>query len=77
MASKTITITEGVYDLLERRKRGGESFTMVISRLLEEKKRPSDLAGAWSDLTPEEERNIEKARKQLRSSWTWKANKNW
>jgi predicted CopG family antitoxin len=75
MASKTITISDAVYDLLERRKRGGESFTMVISRLLEEKKRPSDMAGAWSDLTPEENRSIEKARKQLRSSWKARRNR--
>jgi predicted CopG family antitoxin len=47
MATKTIRISEEVYERLEARKREGESFTDVIERLLDDN--PDFYAGfgAW------------------------------
>jgi len=69
MASRTIMITEDVYDELFRRKRKDESFTMVINRLIEENERPSKYFAAWSDLTQKELMSIEEARSDLRTRW--------
>ncbi len=55
--------------LLEKRKMGSESFTKVISRLLEENDKPSKYFGVWSDLSTREEKEIEKAKRELRRLW--------
>jgi len=45
---KSVRLTEDVYEMLERRKRPGESFSEAVERLARE--RPvSDLAGLFSD----------------------------
>jgi len=69
MASRNIAITEDVYLELERRKAVGESFTKVIKKLLRQKKKLSDFAGAWEDLTPEEEESIGRAREEFRANF--------
>ena len=43
MAHKTITISEEAYNLLKDNKRGNESFTEVIKRLLTTKRKKEDL----------------------------------
>ena len=57
MASKNISITEDVYDLLVKMKLGDESFSQTIRRLASER-RISDCAGLWSDMSDEEEIQI-------------------
>jgi predicted CopG family antitoxin len=43
MAHKTITISEEAYNLLKSMKKDNESFTEVIKRICEPKKRKKDL----------------------------------
>jgi len=70
MASRNIAITEDLYWTLTKKKQHNESFTKVICRLLEEKEHPSSYFGAWGELTRDEEKMIENARKELRELWT-------
>jgi len=49
MTSKTISVTEDVYNLLKKMKLKGESFSETIRRLVKGR-RISDLAGLWSDI---------------------------
>lgn len=49
MTSKTISVSEDVYDLLRKMKLKGESFSATIRRLMKGR-RISDCAGLWSDL---------------------------
>lgn len=72
MASKNIAITEDLYWTLAKKKKHNESFTKVIYRLLEEKEHPSSYFGAWGELSRNEEKMIEKARKELRELWTFR-----
>ena len=47
MSSRNIAVQKAVYDALNREKRGGESFTSVLRRLLEQREGLGELAGAW------------------------------
>lgn len=49
MTSKTISVTEDVYNLLKKMKLKGESFSLTIKRLVKGR-RISDCARLWSDL---------------------------
>lgn len=69
MSSKNIAITKDLYDVLSRNKVGDESFTDVIYRIMDERKRPSRFFGAWADLSPEEERTLEESRMELRKAF--------
>ncbi|MEA3558225.1 MAG: antitoxin VapB family protein [Candidatus Thermoplasmatota archaeon] len=69
MASRNIAITEDIYFILEKRKMKNDSFTKVISRLIQENDKPSKYFGVWNDLSVEEEKMIKKAKKELRDSW--------
>jgi predicted CopG family antitoxin len=69
MASRNIAITEDLYIELSKRKHSNESFTKVISRLLDENEKPSKYYGIWADLTPEEKKRMKAARQQLRDEW--------
>lgn len=55
---------KGVYDALMREKRGSESFTSVIRRLLDQRGGLEDLSGAWGKVA---ERQDLSALRQLRS----------
>ena len=68
MTSKTISVREEVYDMLEKEKLPEESFSDTLTRLVKEKGKISDLAGAWSDLDEEELESIEKGMKKVRDS---------
>ena len=70
MASKNIAITEDLYHELLKRKHHDESFTKIISRLLQEKDRPSNYFGKWKDLSNKDEQKIIKAKSELRILWT-------
>ena len=70
MASKNIAITEDIYHELLKRKNQDESFTQIISRLIEEKDRSSNYFGHWKDLAREDEKKIDDAKKELRKIWT-------
>lgn len=74
MASKTISVTKEVYDLLTRFKLPHESFGDAIKRLCEEKTANSvyqwvNSRTLWSNMTDEEfkeiQGNIKDIRKQL------------
>ena len=69
MASRNIAITEDLYFALERKKRRNESFTKVIKRLMVEHDRPSNYFGAWADMSKDEEKELTKARKEIRTLW--------
>ena len=53
MGTKTLSITNEVYDKLKRRKLPGESFSDTSGRLVD-RGNLSDCAGAWKDLSEEE-----------------------
>jgi len=54
LASKNISITEDVYDLLSKMKLEDESFSDTITRLVKGGGKLSDCAGLWSDMDEEE-----------------------
>ena len=66
MGVKTITITLKAYQALLKHKKEGESFSDVIIRLTKTCGDLLDLAGAWSDVTPEE---AEKTLLEIREAW--------
>ncbi|MBS3790982.1 MAG: antitoxin VapB family protein [Candidatus Thermoplasmatota archaeon] len=68
MTSKTISVKEEVYDMLEKEKLPKESFSDTLTRLIKDKGKISDLAGAWSDLDEKELESIEKGMKKVRGS---------
>jgi predicted CopG family antitoxin len=47
MSSRNIAVQKTVYDDLTREKRSGESFTMLLRRLLQQRQGLSELAGQW------------------------------
>ena len=70
MASKNIAITEHIYNELMKRKYQNESFTKIISRLLEEKDKPSNYFGKWKDFSKDDENKLNKAKSELHKLWT-------
>jgi predicted CopG family antitoxin len=51
MASKSISITEDVYNLLDKFRLKHESFSQAILRLLKKQANLLELAGAWSKIS--------------------------
>jgi predicted CopG family antitoxin len=47
MSSRNIAVQKGVYDALVREKRAGESFTVVLRRMLDQRRSIEELGGAW------------------------------
>lgn len=47
MPSRNIAVQRAVYDALTSEKRGGESFTALLRRLLEQREGLSELVGEW------------------------------
>jgi predicted CopG family antitoxin len=55
MGFKTISLSDAVYRRLRAERRSGESFSVVIDRLLEAKQPPlMKYAGAWKPLSKAE-----------------------
>lgn len=74
MASKTISVTEEVYNLLKRMKLPRESFGETIERLCKNFSSENlivwfDKAIGWQDLTSEEFNEINEAIKNFRSGF--------
>lgn len=59
MVTKTLTITEGAYNLLAERKLSNESFSREIERILSHRKKKS-LFDFFGVLTKEEGENLER-----------------
>ena len=67
MGYKTISLRDEVYRRLRDEKRGSESFSDVIVRLLEAKQPPlRKYAGAWQPLRPEDLRDTRARIERLR-----------
>lgn len=67
MTSKTITISKDVYDKLKKMKRPDESFTQVISRLVEKKGDPAKILNFFQNLSNEEEKRFKELADNLES----------
>ena len=69
MASKSISITEEVYQLLKQFQLKGESFSQTIMRFIKRQENFLTLAGAWSKIPESEEaiRVIEETIKEARN----------
>lgn len=67
MGVKTITISLKAYEALLREKKPGESFSDVILRLVKNRDRILDLAGAWRDI---DEGEIEEVFRGIREAWS-------
>jgi len=63
--TKTISITDEAYEVLNREKRDSESFTDVIIRLTK-RARLSDFAGIWKDIP---ESDLNEAEQKLQTLW--------
>lgn len=73
MTSKTISVTENVYNLLKRMRLRGESFGDTIARLCGTKTSISlrlwaQSSAGWSDLTPSELAKLEGALEAIRAT---------
>jgi len=66
MGTKTITIMDDAYELLVRNKKKDESFSDVVRREFSKKGSILDLAGAWSDLSDKDVKEMENAVKKSR-----------
>ncbi|MDP3765834.1 MAG: antitoxin VapB family protein [Nanoarchaeota archaeon] len=66
MGTKTITIMDDAYRLLVRSKRKDESFSDVVRRGFSKKGSILDVAGAWSDLSDRDVKDMEDAIKKSR-----------
>ncbi|MDD9953279.1 MAG: antitoxin VapB family protein [Candidatus Woesearchaeota archaeon] len=70
MPFKTITIKKSAYDLLKKHKKKNESFTELFERTFEE---PTvdimQFAGAWSDMSDEEFKEVKKRMKYIRENF--------
>lgn len=69
MGFKTLTISEQAYRRLRRLKGEGESFTDVVLRLSEGRCDILRHAGAWSDMTEKEEKELMKILRDMWSRW--------
>lgn len=65
---KTLTITEEAYELLAREKRGKESFSEVIKRLVQERGELKNSFGAWTMNDEEEEKIFSNLKKHWRKA---------
>jgi predicted CopG family antitoxin len=57
MPSRNVAVQNAVYQALQREKRGQESFTSVIRRLLEHPRGLDDLVGSWGNRTRRADRD--------------------
>jgi predicted CopG family antitoxin len=64
MGTKTIGIREDVYERLKAQKRGDESFTDTVERLLEES--TADWRDGFGSLSPEETEELERIAERSR-----------
>jgi len=74
MASRTISVTEEVYDLLSKEKLPGESFSVTLTRLVKDKGSILDFAGAWEGITQEELKSIKEGMGSMRETMNRRLN---
>ena len=81
MASKTISITEEVYDELIKAKPTYQSFSQEIKSLLARKGRLSECAGLWSWMSAKEAEAIKiaitKSKEYSQKQWKKRINEAW
>ena len=81
MASKTISITEEVYDELTKAKSLDQSFSQEIKSLLARKGRLTECAGLWSWMSAKEAEEIKtaisKSKEYSRKRWKQRINEAW
>jgi predicted CopG family antitoxin len=65
MPTKTIRVSEEVYDRLEARKRKDESFTDLLDRLVEQERDIYAGFGAWEDAAEEMEETHERMNEEM------------
>jgi predicted CopG family antitoxin len=65
MSTKTISITEDVYNMLVLEKGENESFSDVVSRLVKRRSKLSDSFGRW-EMTDEQ---IQEFKSELHNMW--------
>ncbi|MBU7046909.1 MAG: antitoxin [Theionarchaea archaeon] len=65
MSTKTISITEDVYNMLVLEKEENESFSDVVSRLVKRRSKLSDSFGKW-EMTDEQ---VQKFKSELHKMW--------
>jgi predicted CopG family antitoxin len=58
MGTKTLTIMDDAYEMLRATKRSGESFSDQIRRMATAGGSIMEFAGAWSDITDKEAREM-------------------
>jgi predicted CopG family antitoxin len=58
MPSRNIAVRKDVYDSLQREKRGGESFTQVLLRMLTQRAPLEELRGSWGPAPKDEGRRL-------------------
>jgi len=56
MPSRNVAVQKLVYDRLVQEKRGGESFTALFRRLLEQKGGLEEVAGSWGKVRSKKDR---------------------
>ena len=61
MSSRNIAVQKAVYDLLLREKRGGESFTSLFRRLLDQRGGLEEMAGSWGRASTRRDRTALRA----------------
>lgn len=66
MATKTVALDTEAYELLKGQKRGDESFSEAVKRLARPRRPILSFAGMWSDMTPKERRELDRAYGALR-----------
>ena len=69
MATKTLSVTDDVYQTLKRMKLKGESFSDTIRRLAE-RGSIAECAGLWAEMTEEELQRVEGAISESRRGAT-------
>jgi predicted CopG family antitoxin len=65
MPTKTIRVSEEVYDRLKTRKRDDESFTDLLDRLVEQERDIYAGFGAWEEAAEEMEKTHERMNEEM------------
>ncbi|MGI0133293.1 MAG: antitoxin VapB family protein [Thermoplasmata archaeon] len=67
MSSRNVAVRKDVYDALHREKRGKESFTQVMLRLLHQRGSLEEIFGSWNaSAAPRDEAQLRQIRGGIR-----------